>query len=257
MKISLGYTVIFFVLLASLNATPFAHAGDAPGFGEPVPTQVGALSASAFVGTPSPNLSPIFGTLVNFDDVATGTPIGRDQYEAVGVDDIVELEGLGFFATYPSSQSPPNYVGTGPGGDRGDDGSGWDGTIQIKFLGLCKKVGIGVADSLYAIETLTVKGSGGNVLESTLAPIGSNVYLGFERPSYDIKFLEITGSFYAVDDLQFDCTTPAVGGSVTLPGPMTVLVALLPWLLLALALTGAGAYAMRKRYGSTILARIR
>ena len=49
----------------------------------------------------------------------------------------------------------------------------------------------------------------------------------------------------------------AVGGTVAPPSLMTGVLALLPWILMAFAAVGAGAYAMRRRYASPILARIR
>jgi hypothetical protein len=50
---------------------------------------------------------------------------------------------------------------------------------------------------------------------------------------------------------------PAVGGTVAPPSLMTGVLALLPWILMAFAAVGAGAYAMRRRYASPLLARIR
>lgn len=78
------------------------------------------LAASAvshavpFGGTASPSLSPVFGTLINFDDKATGTSIGAGDYAAMGLTSITETTGSGAaFARYASSQSSPNYIGTG------------------------------------------------------------------------------------------------------------------------------------------------
>jgi len=46
----------------------------------------------------------------------------------------------------------------------------------------------------------------------------------------------------------------AVGGTVMPPSSMEGVLAMLPWILLALAAVGAGAYAIRKRYASPLLA---
>jgi len=92
--------------------------------------------AASFVGTPSSSsLSPIFGTLINFDDQPSGTLVGVSDYLAQGVTSIRELEGLGTFARYGiSRQSQPNYIGTGRNGERGTDANlGWDGTIEFQF----------------------------------------------------------------------------------------------------------------------------
>lgn len=90
--------------------------------------------AASFVGTPSSSsLSPIFGTLINFDDQPSGTLVGVSDYLAQGVTSIRELEGLGTFARYGiSRQSQPNYIGTGRNGEGGTDANlGWDGTIEF------------------------------------------------------------------------------------------------------------------------------
>ncbi|NDJ20342.1 PEP-CTERM sorting domain-containing protein [Nostoc sp. B(2019)] len=160
--------------------------------------------AASLVGTPSPSLSPTFGTLINFDDKATGTLVSSSDYIAQGVTSITELEGLGTFARYDSFQSQPNYIGTGASGERGTDASlGWDGTIQFKFTNLVNQVGIGIANSQGGPEILSIYDSNYNLLESFTAPDGENTYAGFSRASRDIKYFEIKGDFFAVDDLQF------------------------------------------------------
>src|SRR5271167_585938 len=69
-------------------------------------------SASINQGTPSPNLSPMFGTWVNFDDVAAGNPVVSNHYFSVGVASIADANNQLFY--FNGTQSPPNYVGTGP-----------------------------------------------------------------------------------------------------------------------------------------------
>jgi len=89
-------------------------------------------NAAISYGTPSLSLSLTFGTLVDFDDKATGTQFLWNDYVSVGVASITELTGAGqLFARYNSSQSPPNYVGTSASYDIGGATLGWDGTIQI------------------------------------------------------------------------------------------------------------------------------
>jgi hypothetical protein len=167
--------------------------------------------AAFYQGTPSPSLSPVFGTLVNFDDKPSNTVIAWDDYVSVGVASITETQGPWPLMRLSGSQSMPNYVGTG-------DAYGWDGTILIEFTNLANKVGIGIADSAAGPEVLNIYDSGHNLLESQTAPSGGNVYAYFERSSFDIKYFEIVGDFFAVDDLQF-CSTPpppivGVGGEV-------------------------------------------
>lgn len=165
---------------------------------------VGSAQAAFFSGTPSPTLSPTFGILVNFDDKATGTAIGAGDYTSLGVASIRELEGLGFFGRYASSQSGPNYVGTGFGGERGTDAAfGWDGTILIRFDQLVSKVGLGVADSKGTPEIMSIFNSDFIQLETGVVPTGANTYSYFERTQGDIKYVAIKGDFFAIDDLQF------------------------------------------------------
>ena len=164
---------------------------------------VGSAQAAFFSGTPSPTLSPTFGTLVNFDDKPTGTAIGAGDYAAYGVTSITETEGLGYFARYASSQSSPNYVGTGFGGERGTDASlGWDGTILIEFATLMSKVGLGVADSAGGPEIMKIYDASMMLIETGVVLTGANTYSYFDS-TVGIKYLEIKGDFFAIDDLQF------------------------------------------------------
>ena len=188
---------------------------------------------TSFTGTPSPTLSPVFGTLINFDDKATGTAVLANDYVAQGIASITETEGLGFFGRYTGSQSPLNYVGTGINGERGTDANqGWDGSILIQFAGLASKVGIGIADSSGGPETIFAYDSTMALLESFLVPNGSNVYVGFDRLAADIKYFKITGDFFAIDDLQHNA-------SAAVPEPATML-------LLGCGLAGIAASSRRK-----------
>ncbi|MEH2240560.1 hypothetical protein [Nostoc sp.] len=65
-------------------------------------------SAISFQGRPTPDLDPVFGTLVNFDDKPAGL-VNFDDYVSFGIASITgtnQLQRYGF-----GSQSPPNYVG--------------------------------------------------------------------------------------------------------------------------------------------------
>jgi hypothetical protein len=177
------------------------------------------------IGTPSPNLSPVFGTLVNFDDQPTGTPVLWNDYVSVGVASITEQTGAGLaFARYAGTQSMPNYVGTGAGHEIGGANMGWDGTIWIDLASPASQIGIGVANGR-GPEFLTVYDSALNMLESYQVHNGINVYGVITRAAYDISRIEITGDFFAIDDLQFNA----------IPAPGAILlgsigVALIGWL---------------------------
>lgn len=165
---------------------------------------VSPASAAISYGTPSPSLSPIFGTLVDFDDQPIGTPVLAGDYASVGVASITELTGAGAaFARYGGSQSQPCYIGTGSGYEIGGASSGWDGTIRFDLAYPTSQIGLGIADSAGGPEIMTVYDKDGVQLESHIVNPGANVYAVITRASSDIARLEITGDFFAVDDLQF------------------------------------------------------
>lgn len=164
----------------------------------------GSANAAISYGTPSPILNPIFGTLIDFDDQPTGTPILPGDYAAFGVASITELTlGPPAFARYAGSQSQPNYIGTGAQ-------NGWNGIIRIDLALPASQIGIGVADSIGGPEILSVYNSGGVLLESHVLTPGLNIYAVITRPSYDISRIELSGEYFAADDLQFNAI-PAPG----------------------------------------------
>ena len=171
------------------------------------PVAKGAIS----YGTPSPSLSPTFGTLVDFDDKATGTQVLWNDYVSVGVASITELTGAGsLFARYSGSQSSPNMIGTGPTYDVTGVNWGWDGTIQIDLARPASMVGIGIANSRGGPEFLSVYDSVGSLLESHQVATGINTYPIITRGASDISRLVITGDWFGIDDLQFNAI-PAPG----------------------------------------------
>jgi hypothetical protein len=155
-------------------------------------------------GTASPDLEPVFGTLIDFDDYAAGTDVLEDDYAAQGVASITESTG-GKLGRYPGSQSLPNYIGTGTGWDIWGQVSGWDGIIQIDLASPASQIGLGVADGTGELdEILSVYDSWGNLLEEHVLAAGANVYAVITRDAYDISRIRIAGDYYAVDDLQFN-----------------------------------------------------
>jgi len=163
-----------------------------------------SLAQAALVqGTPTPyntpaNPLPRFGTLIDFDDGTTGNALAANRYVADGVTSIVNTLGptLGFFAT---SQSTPNYIGTGfP--------NNWNADILVEFTDLQAAVGIGIAGpTTLQFELLD---AGKNVLEGySLRTTPINTYYYINRLTNDTKFLRVAGNFVAIDDLQFDVKT--------------------------------------------------
>lgn len=163
-----------------------------------------SANAAISYGTPSPALDPVFGTLIDFDDQPAGTPILPSDYTAFGLASIIELTvGPPAFARYGGTQSQPNYIGTGAQ-------NGWNGTILFTLAKPASQIGIGVADSAGGPEILSVYNSGGVLLESHVLTPGVNIYAVITRPTYDISIIELSGEFFAADDLQFN-VIPAPG----------------------------------------------
>ncbi|MBL9213689.1 MAG: VPDSG-CTERM sorting domain-containing protein [Opitutaceae bacterium] len=158
-------------------------------------------------GSPSPSLTPIGNTLVNFDELPTNSVLSPTQYAAVGIASIVNLQTppLG---VYQGTQSQPNYVGTGPN-------VGWAADIMITFSSLQSQIGIGVAD-----DTTTFKVWGdNNTLLGTHVNAGLNFYQIISSNAADIRAIQITSAFVAIDDIQFTGgRVPDSGLSVILLG---------------------------------------
>jgi hypothetical protein len=167
----------------------------------PVVLMATAAQATLEVGTPatgSGTPTPRFGTLINFDDGTTGTDLASNRYVADGVTSIVNTLGpsLGF---YSSSQSQPNYIGTG-------FGNNWNADILVSFATPQAAVGIGIAGpTTLKFELLAADMS---VLESySLSTTPINTYYYINRLTNDASFLRVAGDFVAIDDLQFDTKT--------------------------------------------------
>ena len=163
-----------------------------------------SANAAISYGTPSPALNPVFGTLIDFDDQPAGTPILPGDYAAFGLASITELTlGPPAFARYGGTQSQPNYIGTGAQNN-------WNGIIRFDLALPASQIGLGIADSVAGPETLRVYNSGGVLLESHVLTPGLNIYVVITRPTYDISRIELSGEYFAADDLQFN-TIPAPG----------------------------------------------
>lgn len=158
-------------------------------------------------GTPSPDLYPTFGTLIDFDDEDPGTVVNPFDYVAKGVASITAIDSGGnplILSRYASTQSQPSYVGTGPDND-------WDGTIIIDLVNPANQIGIGIANSRGGPEFLYLYDSAGTLLDAVEVNSGINVYMYSNvRDDYDISRIVIEGDFTAIDDLQFN-SIPAPG----------------------------------------------
>ena len=178
----------------------------------------GAGHATLVQGTPTPtgqpaSPTPMFGTLISFDDVATGSPLVANHYAAQGVSSITNTLGptLGY---YQSSQSGINYVGTGPS-------VGWAADILVSFSSLQAAVGIGIAGPTSL--TFQLLAADHSVLEGyTLTTTPTNTYYYINRASNDVSFLRVFGNFVAIDDLQFSSQTVP---SIPEPGTYAMMLA--------------------------------
>lgn len=199
----------------------------------------GSAQAALVTGTPTPccgpaNPLPSFGTLIDFDDGITNSALAANAYVGLGVTSISNTLGpsLGYF---PTSQSAPNYIGTG-------FANGWDADILVQFASLQAAVGIGIAGpTSLRFELLD---AAMNVLEGydlTTTPV--NTYYYINRVNADVSFLRVAGDFVAIDDLQFDNQTVPQGG---IPEPSA-------WAMMLLGF-GALGTALRSRRRTTATA---
>ena len=163
---------------------------------------------------------PRFGTIINFDDLATNIPLPPAQYAALGV---VSITNTGLpLGTVPGSMTQFNAVGTGP-----DDF--WFMNAIFRLNGVTDRIGIGIADSSDplnpSINFIDAYDVHGNLIAThPQAPdlvIGGftvpNNYSGFIDSSYEIAALGVRCSVTTpvrgaagceVDDLQFDPPVP-------------------------------------------------
>jgi hypothetical protein len=160
----------------------------------------------------STTLTPSFGTLINFDDLASlvaGTtsgfyPIPPGQYAAEGVSSISNSPaGNPLFAAFFSQQSQPVYLTTGPNAN-------FAGDITITLSKPASRIGIGVLSDNTTPVTLSALAANGTVLgsftvtTSASGPTPSNGYWVVQDSALDIQSLQIiSAANLGVDDLQF------------------------------------------------------
>lgn len=183
-----------------------------------------ALAAFAFIsswaradtivqteGTPAPSLSPVLNYDVNFDSIATGTLITATMFAGQGIASITNAGDPLY--TFLGTQSPPNYVGTGP-----DDG--WAADITITFGALQNEVGFG--DAGPNTTTLSAYGATGALLfTNTFSSATNDYWVLTDNSGANIASIEISSSFIAIDDVQFQnlSTTTPEPGTLLLIGP--------------------------------------
>ena len=199
-------------------------------------------SATLVIGTPTPtglpaNPSPLFGTLISFDDGTTNSALAANAYAGLGVTSITNTLGpqLGY---YPSSQSGTNYIGTG-------FSNNWNADILVLFANLQAAVGIGIAGP--TTLSFQLLDASLNVLEGyNLATTPSNTYYYINRPTADVSYLRVTGNFVAIDDLQF-ATNTVPTPDVPEPGTWAMM-------LVGFGAIGAGLRRRKRQHTATVTA---
>lgn len=192
-------------------------------FALPVMAQAALVSGTPSNDPSTPLPTPLFGTLIDFDDGAAGSCLAANQYAAQGVSSIVNTLGPSL-CYFPSSQSDPNYVGTGAI-------NSWNADFRFTFAALQAAVGIGIAGP--TTMTFELYDDTDQLIEGYVVNAPSNNYYYINLTSNTARTLRIAGDFIAIDDLQFD-TVP-----VGVPEPATLA-------LVGLGLLGAAAARRRK-----------
>jgi WD40 repeat protein len=111
----------------------------------------------------------------------------------------------------------------------------------------------------FPIDTVYFFNRQGNLLWQDQAISGDKLSISCDGGTLAVGTPEFGTAYLFATGFSSPCCgeVEPVGGVVMSPGPMSGFLALLPWLLLAAVAVGAGAYAMRKRYASPLLARIK
>ena len=173
-----------------------------------------SASPTLISGTPNyfgAGLTPAFGHLINFDDLATEVgnaggfwQLPAVQYAPQGVASITNSpSATPLYAALFSQQSGPVYLTTGPN-DK------YAGDITIKLSSLVNAIGIGVSSDNSTPVILKALGATGNVLASftvttsSMSSTPANGYWAIRDSSSDLKGIEIiSAKNLGIDDLQF------------------------------------------------------
>jgi hypothetical protein len=187
-------------------------------------------SSDNSTGTPT-GLSPIFGTLVNFDGLTPNSALNASAYAGVGISSIAASNGTAALSSVPfSGQSQPNYIGA-------LDFSNID--ILITLAQPTSQIGVGLLAGSSNSFTLRPLGMSNNVLATYAVTVPSegvsafNAYYAIQDTAATIKSLQIVGNG-GIDDLQF------LSASASVPEPAS-------YALFGGGLVGLAALAMKRR----------
>jgi len=156
-------------------------------------------------------------TLIDFDTLATGIAV-NNQYSGLGltISGTAGNDGTGASTTVVTSSWDPIYIG--------NLSNAWDGSVIFDFSFGISQFGLELIDALPSY--ISVYDSANNLIESLTTTIsGDNVFTGIDTGSTLFTRAIVSGSFYAVDDVQFS--------AASVPEPAT-------FALLGLGLAGIG-----------------
>lgn len=163
---------------------------------------VPAFATTLTTGTPNTfgtGLTPTFGTLVNFDSLTPNSTFAPTTYSSVGIASISN-SGAPLLVLPFSSQTPPNYLSTGPTDN-------YAGDITFTFTNPTSEAGFGIAEDGTTPVTITAFGAAGNTLGAFTETVPSttyNAYYVLSDPSFDIKSISVSATQnLAIDDVQF------------------------------------------------------
>jgi PEP-CTERM motif-containing protein len=203
---------------------------------------LGALSPAATLVTGTPNssdnstgtptgLSPVFGTLLKFDELTPNSALNPTAYAGSGVTSITPTNGTASLAAVPfSGQSQPNYIGPLNFSNIG---------ILITLAQPTSEIGVGLLAGSSSDFILRALGTTNNLIASYAVTVPSdgvsafNAYYAIQDTAASIKSLEIVGNG-GIDDVQFLSATASV------PEPAS-------FTLLGGGLIGMGVLSLRRR----------
>jgi len=145
-------------------------------------------------------------TLLNFDELATGTILDGDDYAGITFS---SLEAPVEVVASSGSHSSPNYIGLPT--------NGWAGNLRIDFDNYVTQVG-GIL--VEGDSWITAYDANDNLIDQVFWAFSGDLsddFVGIDSGGTAISYAVFSGSFYAVDDFRFtEAPAPMVLGLLSL-----------------------------------------